>query len=103
MKEANPELNSFEQNNIRSIIGKYLKFWPLFAVSLVIAIAAIILYIRYFAENEYEIQSAILLKNVEAGQGFGDLGDFASMGLIKSTHSLEDEIGILTEGEPLFV
>ncbi|SDE95957.1 GumC family protein [Cellulophaga baltica] len=96
MKESNPELNSFEQNNIRSIIGKYLKFWPLFAVSLIIAIAAIILYIRYFAENEYEIQSAILLKNVEAGQGFGDLGDFASMGLIKSTHSLEDEIGILT-------
>ncbi|WP_158974655.1 tyrosine-protein kinase domain-containing protein [Cellulophaga sp. L1A9] len=96
MTETNPDLNSFEQNNIRTIIGKYLKFWPLFAVSLVIAIAAIILYIRYYAENEYEIQSAILLKNVEAGQGFGDLGDFASMGLIKSSHSLEDEIGILT-------
>ncbi|MCR1025198.1 polysaccharide biosynthesis tyrosine autokinase [Cellulophaga baltica] len=96
MKEANPELNSFEQNNIRSIIGKYLKFWPLFAGSLLIAIVLIFLYIRYYAENEYEVQSAILLKNVEAGQGFGDLSDFANMGLVKNTHSLEDEIGILT-------
>ncbi|KGK29313.1 polysaccharide biosynthesis tyrosine autokinase [Cellulophaga sp. E6(2014)] len=96
MTEANPDLNSFEQNNIRSIIGKYLKFWPLFAISIIIAIAIIILYVRYYAENEYEVKSTILLKNVEAGQGFGELGDFANMGLVKNTHSLEDEIGILT-------
>ncbi|WP_282164938.1 GumC family protein [Cellulophaga baltica] len=96
MKEANPELNSFEQNNIRSIIGKYLKFWPLFAGSLLIAIVLIFLYMRYYAENEYEIRGTILLKNVEAGQGFGGLSDFANMGLVKNTHSLEDEIGIIT-------
>jgi capsular exopolysaccharide synthesis family protein len=96
MKEANPELNSFEQNNIRSIIGKYLKFWPLFAISLLIGMIAIFLYMRYYAESEYEVRGTILLKNVEAGQGFGGLSDFANMGLVKSTHSLEDEIGILT-------
>ncbi|QWX83321.1 polysaccharide biosynthesis tyrosine autokinase [Cellulophaga sp. HaHaR_3_176] len=96
MKEVNQELNSFEQNDIRSIIGKYLKFWPLFAISLLIGLTIIFLYMRYYAEKEYEVRGTILLKNVEAGQGFGGLSDFTNMGLVKNTHSLEDEIGILT-------
>jgi len=95
MKKVNSDLKSFEQNNIRSIIAKYTNYWPIFAISLLIGIAVIFLYMRYYAENKYEVRGTILLKNVEAGQGFGDLGDFASMGLVKNTHSLEDEIGIL--------
>ncbi|ADV48450.1 lipopolysaccharide biosynthesis protein [Cellulophaga algicola DSM 14237] len=95
MKKVNPDLKSFEQNNIRSIIAKYTKYWPIFAISLLIGITIIFLYMRYYAENKYEVRGTILLKNVEAGQGFGDLTDFANMGLVKNTHSLEDEIGIL--------
>ena len=96
MNTDQQDLRSIEPNNIRSILVKYAKFWPLFLVSLIVAIAMVILYLRYLIENEYEVKSTILLKNVEAGQGFGDLSDFANMGLVKSTHSLEDEIGIIT-------
>lgn len=96
MNTDQQDSRSIEPNNIRSILVKFAKFWPLFLVSLITAIAMVILYLRYFAENEYEVKSTILLKNVEAGQGFGDLSDFANMGLVKSTHSLEDEIGIIT-------
>ncbi len=96
MRETNLDSKSFEHNSIRAIGLKYLRFWLLFAVSLAIAITIVILYMRYVAENEFEVKSTILLKNVEAGQGFGNLSDFTNMGLVKSTHSLEDEIGIIT-------
>jgi capsular exopolysaccharide synthesis family protein len=96
MEETHSDFNSQEETNIRSIIAKYLKYWPLFLVCIFFGILAVYLHIRYKAENEYSIDSTILLKNVEAGQGLSDLTDFANIGLVKNNHSLEDEIGIIT-------
>ncbi|HDZ15025.1 MAG TPA: polysaccharide biosynthesis tyrosine autokinase, partial [Pricia sp.] len=56
---------------------------------------AVFLYIRYFAETQYEIKSAILVKDENAGQGSLETASIKSLGLIKSSHNIEDQIGIL--------
>ena len=85
-----------EQTNIRKLFFKYLKYWPLFVLGLIGCTAAVFLYIRYLAVDQYEIQSKILIKNTDAGQGIGQIDNFSNLGLIKTSHSIEDEIGILT-------
>ncbi|MBU2995639.1 polysaccharide biosynthesis tyrosine autokinase [Cellulophaga baltica] len=96
MEETHSDFNSQQETNIRSIIFKYVRYWPLFLVSIFVGILTVYLHIRYRAVNEYNIESTILLKNVEAGQGLNNLTEFTNLGLVKNTHSLEDEIGILT-------
>ena len=96
MKEAFQDSNSSEQNNIRSLVTKYGKYWPLFVVCLIIGLSIVYFNIRYFAVNQYEIQSKILIKNTSSGQGLSDVNNISNLGLIKTSHSIDDEIGILT-------
>ncbi len=96
MKETFQDAKTNEQSNIRSLLTKYGKYWPLFVVGLVIGLTIVFFNIKYFAVNQYEIQSKILIRNTSSGQGFSDVDNFSNLGLIKTSHSIDDEIGILT-------
>ncbi|TKD65551.1 tyrosine-protein kinase domain-containing protein [Flavobacterium sp. ASW18X] len=87
--------NQSEQN-LKDIILKYLKFWPVFLLSIALGITITYLYLRYKAVPKYEVNSKILIKNVENGQSTSGIPGFDNFGLVKSAHSLEDEIGIIT-------
>lgn len=97
MENINHPQNNFQQKNIlNAFLEKYFKFWPVFALSIVVGLIIIFLYLRYYATTQYEIQGKILIQNTEKGNSFGDINDFESFGLFKTANSLEDEIGILT-------
>ncbi|PHN94577.1 hypothetical protein CSC80_04310 [Maribacter sp. 6B07] len=95
MNENKPEFLNSEEKNIADILKKYVKYWPLFAIGIVICLSAIFLYIRYKADTNYAISSTIFIKETAAGQSVNENQGFNNLGLIKTSHSIDDEIGIL--------
>ena len=96
MKEIESEFLGSEENTLGDIFRKYLKYWPLFVIGVVTCLALVFLHLRYRAQTEYQISSTILIKNTGAGKGIGEIDSFKDLGLVKTSQSLEDEIGILT-------
>lgn len=94
---SKPRKNSREQEekNIAKIIAGYANHWRLFAIGLTVCLLAVFLYIRYWAEIQYEIKSTIQVKDESPGQGTIESSSFRDLGLIKTSHNVEDEIGIL--------
>lgn len=95
MFESNKQSGQLEEKNLGKIIAKYVGHWRLFAIGLTICLLAVFLYIRYEAETQYEIKSAILVKDENAGQAALESSNFKSLGLIKTSHNVADQIGIL--------
>ena len=73
-----------------------MKHWKLFAFFLILGVLTAFFYIRYFAISEFEIQGKILIHNTNNGNGLRDVDNFSNIGLIKTSQSIDDEIGILT-------
>lgn len=96
MIESNKNLGEFEEKGLGKLIAKYMAYWRLFATGLVVALLAVFLYLRYWSETQYEIRSTILVKDKDAGQGPFRAEDMKNLGLIKTSHSVEDEMGILS-------
>ncbi|MDO6519610.1 GumC family protein [Zobellia uliginosa] len=84
-----------EQMNINKLISKYFKYWPLFLIGVTVCVSAAFLYIRYRAVPQYAVTSTILVKTNDAGQGAMQNESIKSLGLIKSSTDVDDEIGIL--------
>ena len=95
MIESTDRFINSEEKNIGDILKKYLKYWPLFVVGIVLCLSAIFLYIRYKADTNYAISSTIFIKETTAGQSVNENQGFNNLGLIKTSHSIEDEMGIL--------
>ena len=96
MNDINFDLKTSENKNLSQVFKSYSKHWLLITISIIICLALVFLYLRYKAVNQYEINSTIFLKNSSAGKNTGDIEGFRDFGLIKTSQSLEDEIGIIT-------
>tara|TARA_R110002126_G_scaffold90468_2_gene215647 strand:- start:3714 stop:6014 length:2301 start_codon:yes stop_codon:yes gene_type:complete len=96
MKDTNHQTQIDDENNFRSTIYKYVNHWKLFSLCIITGILLAFLFIRYFALNSYEIQGKILINNTNNGNGIRDVDNFSNMGLIKTSQSIDDEIGILS-------
>ena len=95
MSDMKNEFLNSNEKNIGAILKKYLKYWPLFAIGVILCLSAVFLYIRYKADTNYAISSTIFIKETAAGQSVNENQGFNNLGLIKTSHSIEDEIGIL--------
>ncbi|MEO9481003.1 MAG: GNVR domain-containing protein [Maribacter dokdonensis] len=96
MNDINFDLKTSESKNLGQVFKSYTKYWPFIAASVIACLVLVFLYLRYLSQNQYEINSTIYLKSISSGKNTGDIEDFRDFGLIKSSHSLEDEIGIIT-------
>lgn len=95
MNELNNKSTGLEEKNIGKILSYYMSFWRLFAIGLILSLTAVFFYIRYWAETEYEIKSTILVKDKASGNASLEAESIKSLGLIKTSHNVEDEMGIL--------
>lgn len=95
MKEIQHMSSVGNQQGLRSTVVKYLKYWPLFLLILVLGITTAFLYLRYLAKDSYEVQAKILINDKDSGQSLGKIDNFNNLGLIKTAHSIDDQIGIL--------
>lgn len=96
MIELQPSRNQSIENNLRTVLNKYSRYWPLFAICLIVSILVTFLYLRYFAVDQYEVTGKIQIKNSESGKSVPAIDNLNSLGLIKNSHNIDDEIGILS-------
>jgi len=96
MNDTNYQAQIDDENNFRSTLYKYVSHWKLFILCIITGILLAFLYIRYLAVNNYEIQGKILINNTNNGNGIRDNDNFSNIGLIKTSQSIDDEIGILS-------
>jgi len=95
MSELSKQSREPEEKNLGKIIAGYIDHWRLFAVGLSVCLLGVFLYLRYWSETEYEIKSTIQVKDESPGQGTIESSSFKDLGLIKTSHKVEDEMGIL--------
>lgn len=85
-----------EENNIKLLFKKYLQYWPIFVLTLLLSLTFAFIYLRYFAIPKYEITSRILIKDKDNGTpSTSSVEAFSDLGLIKTSNNIDDQIGIL--------
>lgn len=70
-----------EQIDIRAILANYISKWKWFALSLIIAIAGCVLFLRY-KSNIYQSKAKLLIKYEKAGT-YSELSAFQDLGLFE--------------------
>lgn len=87
-------INNSEQSlDLREEIGKYLRYWPWFIISVVVLVIIAFTYLRY-ATTIYSTSSTILIKDDKSGST--ELAALEQLGVAGSGgNSIANEIGIL--------
>lgn len=89
--------NAYEEDvqlDLRKEVGKYLRYWPWFIISLFLFLSAAYLYLRYTPAS-YQTQATILIKDGK-NSGFTQAAMFQDLGLMGfGSTNLENEIEIL--------
>jgi tyrosine-protein kinase Etk/Wzc len=82
--------------DLKSILQKYLRFWYLFLLGAIIALAAAYTYLRYYAVAEYEVASTLLIKNESSKPELSGLNGAVGAAIGEGTSSdLNNEIQVL--------
>ncbi len=89
-------LDSLTKSNFREIFYKYLSFWKLFLVLILIALGSANLYLRYKVPM-YEAFASIKIKdNQKGGSGVSETSAFDDLSILKDGNSIENEKAILS-------
>jgi capsular exopolysaccharide synthesis family protein len=91
------DLNSGKADgkDIRKIISGYLKYWYFFLTGICICVGLAFLYLRYKAVPQYRVNSTLLIRDKDKGEGASNFESFGDLGLIKPSRNVQDEMGIL--------
>lgn len=87
--EAEPEFNLSE------FLYKYLRYWPWFLLSLIVALFAVYTYLRY-SIPVYSVSSQILIKDDKAGgPSGGQLDVLNELNLFNTKNNVNNEVAVL--------
>ena len=92
MQSKQNKPTSQKDSTIVELVSKYLPFWPLFLVSLLVAMAGAYAYLRYTVPL-YEANATIIIKDEKKGNDDSKL--IESMDLINTKKIIENEIEVL--------
>jgi tyrosine-protein kinase Etk/Wzc len=81
--------------DLKSILQKYLRFWYLFLISAIIALAIAYTYLRYYAVAEYEISSTLLIKNETSKPELSGLNGVVGAAVGEGASDLNNEVQVL--------
>lgn len=95
MDDQNPTTTTQESTspNLREQIFQYLRYWPWFMITIILALGIAFFYLRY-ATSVYETKATILIKD-EKNSALSELAAFQDLGFAGSSSGLEDELEIL--------
>lgn len=95
MSQHHPTLVQEEEINLQEEVQKYLRYWPWFLLSGILALAVAFTYLK-FSTPVYSTTATILIKEGEKSPASG-MEAFSELGLLggMNTNSIENEIGIL--------
>lgn len=82
--------------NIRGTLIKYLNYWPLFVLTLIVALAAAFAYAKY-ATPSYDVMATLMIKdnNENTNQPKSTLVDFQALEQVNAPKVVENEIKVL--------
>ncbi|MGB7393266.1 MAG: tyrosine protein kinase, partial [Pricia sp.] len=82
--------------NFRDILDQYLRYWPLFLITVILALLVALVYLR-FTLPTYLAISSIIIEDEEGKGPSSDAANFADLGLLGglSTSHIENELGLL--------
>ncbi len=85
-----------EEINFREMLDGYLRYWPLFLTTVLVALLITLVYLR-FTPSIYRAVSSVIIENEKSKGPSSDATAFADLGLLKglSTSSIENELGLL--------
>ncbi|WP_439881737.1 GumC family protein [Pontibacter sp. MBLB2868] len=90
MSELDFQDSESESIDIKGVLAKYLRYWYLFVLGVVLSLAIAYLYLRY-ATPLYSVSSTLLVKDDQ--QGANVL--FSDLALLQNSKSMENEIIVL--------
>lgn len=83
-----------ESFDLRGVLIKYLRYWYIFAATLLISLAGAYIYLRY-ATPQYLITSTLLIQDNNKGATVYENSFFNDLGLFQTNQSINDEIELL--------
>jgi len=89
-------LNSNEEDfNLREEIGKYLRYWPWFVVSGILALGLAFVYLK-MTTPKYKTVASVIIKDDESKTPAASLEGFSELGLLggMGSNKIENEIGV---------
>src|SRR5579875_1283457 len=76
------------------IVSRYLKYWYLFIISIVLCMGLAYLYIQY-APPVYSISTTLLINEDKKGDGVLKETAFSDLNMFKTTRSVDNEMQVL--------
>jgi len=83
-----------QQIDLLGLFFKYLSYWKLFLVSLVVCIMIAVAYLK-LSTPIYEVLSTVLLKDDKKGGGMDELGALKDIGLLDVKNNVDNELEVL--------
>src|SRR5688572_17371181 len=90
---TNVSLNQPDSIEFKQLILRYLRYWYLFILSLIICIGAAFCYI-YVATPQYRISSTLLLKNEENLTNLNRNPNLGEINLLTGKQNIDNEIEV---------
>lgn len=90
---VNTTTSGDEEQSLAEVIYKYLAYWPVFALLVLVFLTGAWLYLRYTLPV-YESSASLLIKDNKGTPG-GDLGPLEAFDLFGTANSVENEAAIL--------
>jgi tyrosine-protein kinase Etk/Wzc len=85
---------SGQENQLVTLVYRYLARWRWFLASVVLAVAGAYFYVLYQSPL-YEVKASILIKDDKKGGALSELSAFEDLGMLKTANNIENEIEIL--------
>src|ERR1044072_5828974 len=85
-------LDANNETLIEQLASKYLPYWPVFIIALVVGLGAAFVYLRYKVPI-YQADASIIIKDERKGNEEAKLTE--SLDLVSSKKTIENEIEIL--------
>jgi len=95
MNIPNPTPSNIDPINIRELLLKYLRNWYWFVISAVLCFAIAYVYLK-MTNNQYQVQTTILLRKDASSSGLLDMSMLEGLGVSASSKEVDDEIQVLT-------
>ncbi|WPP52910.1 GumC family protein [Catalinimonas niigatensis] len=83
-----------EEINIKAILLKYLRYWYLFMIGIIVCLIFAFIHLRYYTTPQYYINSTLLIKDEQGGSGLSSEG-LGGLDMFRSSKSIGNEIVIL--------
>lgn len=84
-----------ETTDIKMSLMKYVRYWHLFLLGVILSIGAAHLYLRYYAVPQYKVYSTMLIKDDKNGQSLSNVDALNDLSSFKSNRNIDNEIEVL--------